>query len=140
MVTNIFFLVLRTFKMYSLSNFQICSGVVLTTVIMLYITSPGLAYFITGSLYFFISLFLVSFLHLQNSRFVLESSFESCLPSSKFKKALRVYFIIEWLWWLNYWILLIYEGLAKGLAQSEILQSECSEYFPVAKLSLAYAT
>ena len=41
---------MRTFKIYSFSNFKICSTV-LTIVTMLYITSPRLPYFITGSLY-----------------------------------------------------------------------------------------
>ena len=36
----------------SFSNFQICNTVLLTTVTMLYVTSPWLPYFITGSLYF----------------------------------------------------------------------------------------
>ena len=39
---NIFFLIMRTFKIYSLNNFQVHSTVFLTIVIMLYITSPGL--------------------------------------------------------------------------------------------------
>ena len=34
-----FFLVMRTFKIYSLRNFQICNTVLLTIVILLYITS-----------------------------------------------------------------------------------------------------
>ena len=37
------FLVMRTFKIYSLSNFQIYTTVLLTTVTMLYIVSPGLS-------------------------------------------------------------------------------------------------
>ena len=40
-----FFLVKRTFKIYSL-NFEICSIPLLTIVTMLYITSPGLTYLI----------------------------------------------------------------------------------------------
>ena len=42
---------METFKIYSLSNFQICNTVLLTLVTMLYVTSPGLIYLITGSLY-----------------------------------------------------------------------------------------
>ena len=42
---------MRTFKIYSLSNLQICNTVLLTIVTMLCITSPWLIYFITGSLY-----------------------------------------------------------------------------------------
>ena len=38
---------MRSFKLYYLSNFQIDNIVLLTTVFMLYVTSPGL---ITGSL------------------------------------------------------------------------------------------
>ena len=38
-VANIFFLVVRTFKIYFLSNFQICNTVLLTMVTTLYITS-----------------------------------------------------------------------------------------------------
>ena len=40
---------MRTFMIYSLNNFPICKTV-LTIVAMLYITSPGLIYFVTGSL------------------------------------------------------------------------------------------
>ena len=36
----ILFLVIRTFKSYLLSNFQICNTMLLTLVPMLYITSP----------------------------------------------------------------------------------------------------
>ena len=39
-VTKIFFLVMKTFKIYSLINFQICKTVLLTVVPVLYITSP----------------------------------------------------------------------------------------------------
>ena len=39
-----FFLVMRTFKTYSLLNFQIYNTVLLTIVTMLYITSPELIY------------------------------------------------------------------------------------------------
>ena len=45
------FLLMRTLKIYFLSNFQIYNIVLLTTVTMLYITSPVLIYVITGSLY-----------------------------------------------------------------------------------------
>ena len=48
---KIFFLVMRTFKIYYFSNLQICNTVLLTTVNMLYITSPWLLYFITRNLY-----------------------------------------------------------------------------------------
>lgn len=41
---------LRTFKLYFLSNFQIYQTEVLSIVIMLYIISPVLIYLITGSL------------------------------------------------------------------------------------------
>ena len=47
-IKSLFFLVMRTFKTYSLSNFQICSiincTVLLTIIAMLYIISPGLIY------------------------------------------------------------------------------------------------
>ena len=43
---------MRTFKIYSPSSFQIYDAVLLLTMVtMLYITSPGPIYFITGSLY-----------------------------------------------------------------------------------------
>ena len=42
---------LKTFKIYSLSNFQISNTVLLTVVTILYITSPELVYFITSTLY-----------------------------------------------------------------------------------------
>ena len=42
---------MKTFKIYSFSNFQIYNKVLLTIVIMFYITSPELIYLITGSLY-----------------------------------------------------------------------------------------
>ena len=46
-----FFLVVTTLKTYSLSNFQISNIVLLTMVIMLYITSQWCIYFLTGGLY-----------------------------------------------------------------------------------------
>ena len=46
----IFFLVMRSFKIYSLSNFQIYNKVSLTVVTMLYTTSPGDIYFILTTL------------------------------------------------------------------------------------------
>ena len=46
---RIFFLVMRTFKICSPSNFQLCSTVLLATAIMLYIIST--VNFITGQLY-----------------------------------------------------------------------------------------
>ena len=49
---------MRTFKNYSLSNCHICNIVLLTIVTMLFITSPWLISFITGSLYL-----LTSFIH-----------------------------------------------------------------------------
>lgn len=45
------FLVMRTFKFYSLSNFQICSTLLLTIITALFITSLWLIHSITGSLY-----------------------------------------------------------------------------------------
>ena len=47
-----FFLAMKTFKIYSLSNFQIYNRVSLITVTMVYATFPWLIYFITESLYF----------------------------------------------------------------------------------------
>ena len=44
------FLVRRTLKIYSLSNFQIYNAVLLTIVTMLYIISPELTYIIIESL------------------------------------------------------------------------------------------
>ena len=46
-----FFLVMRMFKIYSFSNFQISNTILLTIVIMPYITSPALICLITGSEY-----------------------------------------------------------------------------------------
>ena len=46
-VIHTFFLVMRTFKICSLSKLQIYNTVLLTIVTMLYIPSPGLIYFIT---------------------------------------------------------------------------------------------
>ena len=48
-----FFLVITTFKMYFLSNFQICRTMFLTTIPVLYITSPELIYLVTGHFFFF---------------------------------------------------------------------------------------
>ena len=48
------FFPMRSFKIYTHSNFQIYNTVLLTIVTRLYITSPGLTYFITGSLYLLI--------------------------------------------------------------------------------------
>ena len=47
----LFLLVIRTFTIDSLSNFQMYSTVLLITVTMLYIASPWFTYFITGSFY-----------------------------------------------------------------------------------------
>ena len=46
-----FFLVIRTFKVCSLGNFQICNRMLLTIGAMLCVTPPGLTYVITRSLY-----------------------------------------------------------------------------------------
>lgn len=46
-----FFLVVRTFKIYYISSFQIYDTVWVTIVTLLYITSSGLIYFITRRLY-----------------------------------------------------------------------------------------
>ena len=43
--------VTRTLEVYSLSNFQICSAVLLTEAPMPYISSPRPIYFLTGNLY-----------------------------------------------------------------------------------------
>ena len=51
---NKLFLVIRTFMIYSLSNCQICNIILLTTVTMLYITSPEFIYLINLSLYLWI--------------------------------------------------------------------------------------
>lgn len=48
-----FFFVMRTCKS-TLFNFQIYNRVLLTLVTMLYISSPGLTYFISASLYLWI--------------------------------------------------------------------------------------
>ena len=45
------FSVMRTFKIYSLSNFQVYNTVLLTIITMLFIRSPELIHLITGSLY-----------------------------------------------------------------------------------------
>ena len=42
---------MRTFKIYALSNFQMYNTALLIIITMLDITSPGLIYFITGSLW-----------------------------------------------------------------------------------------
>ena len=42
---------MRTFRIYSLKNFQICHTAVLSLVIMLRCISPVLVYLITGGLY-----------------------------------------------------------------------------------------
>ena len=48
---NTFLLILRTCKIYSLSNFQMCNTVLLTIVAMLYVTSPWIICYITVNLY-----------------------------------------------------------------------------------------
>ena len=55
-VTKDFFLVMRSFKIYSFSNFQICNIVLLKIATTLYITSPWLAYFVSRSLHLLIPL------------------------------------------------------------------------------------
>ena len=49
---------MRAFKIYSFSNFQMYNIVLSTIVNVLYITFPGLTYFITRSLYL-----LTTFIH-----------------------------------------------------------------------------
>ena len=49
------FFLMRTFKIYCLSNFHIYNTVSLPRVTMLCITSPGLKYFINETLYFWTS-------------------------------------------------------------------------------------
>lgn len=51
LLVTFFFLALRTFKIYLLSNFQIWNILLLAIVTMLYLTSPGLIYFFIGSMY-----------------------------------------------------------------------------------------
>ena len=46
-----FFFVVRTLKIYSLSNFQVYNTVLLTIITVLYIRSPELIFLINGSLY-----------------------------------------------------------------------------------------
>ena len=46
-----FFCVVRTLKIYSLSNFQVYDAVLLTIITMVYIRSPEIVHLITGSLY-----------------------------------------------------------------------------------------
>lgn len=47
-----FFLMIWTFNIYSLSNFQICDTILVTIVVMLYIiTFPGFIHFVAGNLY-----------------------------------------------------------------------------------------
>ena len=48
-IEKIFFLVIRTFRIYCLSNFQIHFTAMLIIFIMLYIISPALIYLITGT-------------------------------------------------------------------------------------------
>lgn len=48
------FLVMRTFRFYSLGNFQIGTTILLTIVPLLYVTSPRLTYFIAGSFHLWI--------------------------------------------------------------------------------------
>ena len=59
---TIFFLVMRTLKIYCLSNFQIYNTELSTVVTMLYMTSHGI-YFITGSLYLSIIFIHFALLH-----------------------------------------------------------------------------
>ena len=46
---------MRTLRIYSLSNFQVYNTVAVTIVTMLYITFPELTYLVTGSLYLLIT-------------------------------------------------------------------------------------
>ena len=60
---KIIFLVMRTFKIYSLSNFQICNTVLLIVAVIIYIISPGPTYFISGSLYLLLTSFNLTVLN-----------------------------------------------------------------------------
>ena len=57
---RIFFLVMRTFKIYSLSHFQMCNTVLLAVVAMLCMTSPWLLYFFSIYLFLFIFMAVLS--------------------------------------------------------------------------------
>lgn len=46
-----FFLVMRIFEIWSLSNCQMCSALLLTVITRLYGRPPELMYFVTGGLY-----------------------------------------------------------------------------------------
>ena len=81
----VFFLVMRTFKIYysssnfqlSTFNFQIYNTILLTIITMLHITSPRFTHLITGSLYL-----LITFIHFPHpSRRILacNSPFLGCL-------------------------------------------------------------
>lgn len=48
-VTTFYFLLMRTFKIYSLSNLQTQTGGPLVMLASLYVTFPGLIYHVTGS-------------------------------------------------------------------------------------------
>ena len=53
-----YFFVVRTFRIYSLNNFQVCRTVVVTTTTILYIRSPELTHFLTGIFYFYLIKFI----------------------------------------------------------------------------------
>ena len=70
-----FFLVIRTFKIYSPSNFQIYSKILLTFVTKLYTIYPERMYLITGSLYLLTYVILMAFCYIRISCFSFQVDF-----------------------------------------------------------------
>ena len=109
LITELF--VVRTFKIYSLSNFQICN-MVLTIVAMLCITSTRLLYVVTGSFHLLTTFTLFASLHSlllasTNLFFIFWFRFHmkviSLYPSGLSMLLQMEYFFFFW-WLINIWL------------------------------------
>ena len=82
---------MRTFRIYSLSNFQVCNTVLLTMVTMLYIyiTCAWLTDFVTGNLYLF-----TTFIHFSHT------SFLSLAKTNLFFVSVRSFLCVIFCFWI----------------------------------------
>ena len=95
---------MRTFKIYTLSNFQKCNTILLTVVTMLYITYPWL---ITGNLYV-----LIAFIHFSYPPAPTSGNHQSFLCIYEFCLLLLLYICLiphlsEIIWYLSFPVWLI---------------------------------
>ena len=94
---------MKTLKVYSLNNFQICDRVLLAIVIMLYITSQEFIYLIVGSLYL-----LTAFAHFSSCPYLTFRDHQSALYFYEFSFVFKIIsHISEIIQYLSYFVWLI---------------------------------